>query len=366
MSLISEKPIVFNPSLAATLGLEEAVLLTVLGECWQYYDAEVDGDRAWLRMSRDRILCLLPFWSDADIQRILRNLVEQGVIELDSPPLTEADSLRFSLDLPAPAQPVDSKAAVSAGRGANLISPHWQPSEDLIQRLGMHNIPREYVQAQVDEFVLYWRERRDSAHAWSSKFLTWVIRQWRSRDSDFLHSASEGPKAIERSWQPSSDAVDILVRAGIDQQFIDDSIPEFVLYWQERGEVGKTWNSKFIQHIRRQWSRFHSSMGRDSEPQVIASDWQPSEDLFDILRMANIDEQFARGAIPEFVLYWRDSQLAHNSWNSKFLQHIKKLWAQQHQMATGQADAGRQDHHQPRSTRDRTLSEDLSDRSWAN
>ena len=38
MSLIPEKPIVISPTLAATLGLEEAVLLQLLQECVAHGD----------------------------------------------------------------------------------------------------------------------------------------------------------------------------------------------------------------------------------------------------------------------------------------------------------------------------------------
>ena len=61
---------------------------------------------------------------------------------------------------------------------------------------------------------------------------------------------------MAKSWSPSEDALEILLRMGIHQNFIDDAIPEFVLYWQERGEAQATWNSKFVAHIKRQWARY--------------------------------------------------------------------------------------------------------------
>ena len=69
-----------------------------------------------------------------------------------------------------------------------------------------------------------------------------------------------------------------------------------------------------------------------------------------MLAIANIELQFARDLIPEFVLFWRDKNELHHSWNTKFLQHVKYRWVrrnQDHPNAKGDAF------------------ERLSDRSWA-
>jgi hypothetical protein len=59
---------------------------------------------------------------------------------------------------------------------------------------------------------------------------------------------------ITQQWQPSLDAQQILQRAGIKPQFIQDSIPEFVLYWQENGTPQCSWSTKFLQYVKRQWA----------------------------------------------------------------------------------------------------------------
>ena len=48
MSLIPEKPIVISPSLAATLGLEEAVLLQLLQECIAHGDTLSSSGFNWV------------------------------------------------------------------------------------------------------------------------------------------------------------------------------------------------------------------------------------------------------------------------------------------------------------------------------
>ena len=132
---------------------------------------------------------------------------------------------------------------------------------------------------------------------------------------------------MSAQWMPNLDATEILVNSGISASFVEDAVPEFVLYWRERGAQNGTWNTKFIQHVRLQWAKFNASFGCDNTPRLIPADWQPSADCYDILHLAEIDEEYARGKIPEFVLYWKDSQQVKASWNTVFLQFIKQDWA---------------------------------------
>ena len=63
---------------------------------------------------------------------------------------------------------------------------------------------------------------------------------------------SDLPKVlVEVRGRPMIDYVlDALERGGIEREFIEEAIPEFILYWRERGAAPRELNSKFIQHIR--------------------------------------------------------------------------------------------------------------------
>ena len=52
----------------------------------------------------------------------------------------------------------------------------------------------------------------------------------------------------------------------------------------------------------------------------------------------------------------------HKSWNTKFLQHVKYNWAKRNALET---HGGQQGTRATGRTRDRSLSDDLNDRSWA-
>ena len=376
-SLIPEKPLLISPSLAATIGLEEACMLSLLSEVATYRQASGN----WLELDEALISRLMPFWTDYDIQRISKNLKDKGIILLDSAPYTGSRMLRVAFNEGEANSSFQAPPITPPIASANLIAPNWQPDQELLRRVAEHNIPESFIRQQIPEFITYWRERGEISHSWGAKFLKHVLHQWREyqtslarqqRDegNDFLRRDLE--VAMHSHWRPSRDALEVLVKhANISLAFVEDAIPEFVLYWQERGEVSRTWNSKFIQHVKRQWVRYHSALEHDSEPRRIPENWQPGADVYDVLRLANIDLEFAKRQVPEFLLFWRESNQVYSSWNTKFLQHVKYHWAKQHALTTVNSQqvnshAGQQHPTSTRSTRDRSLVEDLTDRSWAN
>ncbi|MFT3931903.1 MAG: DnaT-like ssDNA-binding domain-containing protein [Spongiibacteraceae bacterium] len=385
--LVPERMLVFSPALAATIGLEEAVLLHVL------HDLSVSQPRQranshsytshWIDVEVATLEGLLPFWDRRELQRVSKSLSDKGVIRIDSPPVGHTDTLRFCFaaetqstraetrsETRMPSTPITPRPG-SAGQLAN----NWRPEEDLLQLLALnHGISRDFALKQVEDFVLYWRERGEVSHAWSSRFRQHVLRVWRLEQQQHNQTmrASREPENIgrpENAWRPSADALQILERAGINHDFIEDAIPEFVLYWRERGHNDGTWNSKFIAHVRKQWARFENALAHEQEPRPISANWQPSEDVYDILRMANIDFQFACEVLPEFILFWRDAGTPQRSWNTKFLQHVKYQWATRHHMngglngapnRAGSAIAAGTDRAAPSNAFER-----LTDRSWA-
>jgi hypothetical protein len=246
------------------------------------------------------------------------------------------------------------------------MAERWRPDAELLRQLALHGISAAFAEAQVEEFVLYWSDRGDPAYSWNAKFRSHVIRRWREHEAAAA-TPDDLPRRIAADWRPDGDALEILERAGVASQFVEDSIPEFVLYWSERGETARTWNSRFVTHVKRQWTRYSSTVAIEGEPRRLNADWQPSGDVFDILHMANIDATFARTLLPEFILFWTDSGEVHTSWNSKFLQHIKYQWARRASAPQpGESGHGnRQGSGGTGSTRARSLVEDLTDRSWA-
>jgi len=371
--LLPERQLAFSPGLAATIGLEEAVLLQHLDSALAHHPTESRGGYAWLNLSREWLLQTLPFWNVDDIQRICRSLVDKGLILVGSAQLRYCDHLQFALNQriePHQQRAGDHSRAGSGSTpgGAHALPGQWSPSADMLQLLAInHGIPQEFCQQQVEDFVLYWRERGEISHAWENKFRQHVISRWRHHQQDQAEAFRRQEAGIGSDWQPSEDALEILQRVGINHQFVEDAIPEFVLYWSEREDKPKALNSTFVAHVKRQWARYTAVMANDAEPRPITANWQPSRDVYDILGMSHIDTDFARKLIAEFVMYWMERGDAQASWNTRFLQHVKYHWARAHQIQSkGHADGGQQTSHRPAHPRARSLEQDLTDRSWAN
>lgn len=362
-SLIPESPLLVYPSVAATLGLEEATMVAVLCEVVKHRGGLQSNGFTWHQLDKSTLDSLAPFWQPIDIQRVCTNLREKGVLLIASAPYSDSHQLKFAFNQRSETSPAVTPMAKAGAASSpatqanqttkNLIAPNWHPDQDTLARLAQLNIPESFCRELTPEFVNYWHERGATAMSWGSKFMNHVIPRWRAFEAKQHERAQETP--MPRNWRPSEDAMDVLTRhAGISRPFIEDAIPEFELYWRERGTTSDNWNKKFRDHVHRQWVRYKSALEHDTVPKRIPDNWRPSEDVYEVLRLANIDIEFALTLLPEFVIYWRDSNQVHSSWNTRFLQYVKYQWARR----------GIND-NQTKPTRELSLAEQLTDRSWA-
>jgi len=388
-TLLPEHSIVFSPTLAATIGLEEAILLQLITELLKYRGVERSSHPKlrWVEVKTNELATLLPFWNQDQIQKTCDSLKNLGIVSIDrnetqgSLWIAIDDSTKNKIEQeksPASVQAVAENNThtprrnpssitnlAQDNRAGNLIPVDWQPDENWIRLCKQHSIPEEFIQTLIPEFVAYWRERGQARFSWGNAFYKHVLKEWRQEQA--RRGAHELASTMSPEWLPSQDAVDILEKSGISLSFIEDAVPEFVLYWRERGVVHGAWNTRFIEHIRRQWAKFTASFGVDDTPRPIGEDWQPSVECIEILHLAEIDEAYARSKVPEFVMYWRDSQQARASWNTVFLQFIKMDWARRLSdlQARGNTDAEDQAIAGSPEDKVRARLEQLADRSWA-
>lgn len=341
----------------------------------------------WAALSDGDFQTAFPFWATVDIRRVQSSLQNLGLIVVD--PIPESRGSYYAIDDPSAndnavsAQPAPSRPpgvppaeasmstpvvptpSIPSSGSATLLAPNWQPSPDWVKKCQQHNVPEEFVHALIPEFVSYWRDRGQARFSWGNAFYKWTLKAWREEQT--RKGAYELATEMSAKWRPSEDATGILENSGINSSFIEDAIPEFVLYWRERGMVNGAWNTKFIEHIRRQWAKFSASFGYDDTPKAMQDNWQPSNDCFEILALAEIDEEYARSKIPEFVMYWKDSQQVKSSWNTVFLQFIKQDWARQLKQIES-ADLGYAENQSLVGSSQQRVKERfqrIADRSWA-
>ena len=91
--LFSDHTISLSATLAATIGLEEAVLLTILN------DAAKIQTQPQARLSNEALRQQLPFWDDVTIRRVLNGLIDKGLLRLQGPMFPDASGIIFIFDL---------------------------------------------------------------------------------------------------------------------------------------------------------------------------------------------------------------------------------------------------------------------------
>ncbi len=329
-------------------------MLHVISELLLLHPPHYRQQRRWGEFGFDTLASALPFWQPADIRRVQRSLQDLGLLLVEPAP-GSPQALLYAINqpdaqspaaAPTPQPKVAATPFQSSSGSATMIPTNWQPDSELYRLCEQRNIPRAFIEREVPAFVRYYRERQKTEYSWGNSFLGWMVNKWERQRS--AEGAKEQETAMSQQWQPDHDAVDILEHAGISRTFIEDAVPEFILYWRERGTVTSGWSSKFIAHVRRQWERYTNALENDTTPRPIPPDFKPSPACLEVLALAQIDVDFALARVKEFILYWQDRKEVHGSWNTRFWQHVKYQWGQQSRQTTQQP-----------------ILDKLTDRSWA-
>ena len=125
-SLIPERPIAVSPSLAASIGLEEAILLQHLQSVLALGETQTRQDYCWAQCHLLQLSEQLPFWSTAALRRILQNLVDLGMVLVDR--LPDSETTGFELAINQQARPATPRPTIAtAPLGAQRIAADWQP-----------------------------------------------------------------------------------------------------------------------------------------------------------------------------------------------------------------------------------------------
>ena len=320
---MSKDNLIISKDAAKTIGLNEAVLLEILN--FNYKATKRDS------FTLEEIQIETPFWEENELLKTLANLSAKGIIKTFKGV--------YCLVKQQENRERGSYSELKI-RQTKELKENWLPESELLEQIAEYGIPDEFALSHVDEFKHLSAEKNERHHSWGVKFLRFVIKKWREQEVT-AHKLSKR-KAISKDWVPDEEAFNILIKAGVDGDFIEREIPEFILYWSERNELSDIWSSKFISHIRRQWAKTQNIVENTDLPSPISQDWHPNEDFYDVLSLTGITKEFADTTIGEFILYWKETGQSHNSWNSKFLQHVK-YQAKREQNLSGTQNPGELD-----------------------
>ena len=169
-SLIPERAIVVSPSLATSIGLEEAILLQHIETAIQLGDTRQRADYQWGRTSLQRLSQQLPFWSSSAVRRILHNLMDLGLVLIDDFPRDENHTIEIAINQKSSpilqADATTPHTQHSTPLGAHRIPQTRQPDRSVIEQLIQQGTSIDFINDAVAEFVIYWRDRNEASHSW--------------------------------------------------------------------------------------------------------------------------------------------------------------------------------------------------------
>ena len=201
---------------------------------------------------------------------------------------------------------------------------NFYPSEDLVKQACNLGIEEDFLGDQLPSFNLFWKGKDLKPHLKESKFLQYALKNWREKEK--IEYQESKKVLIDSNWRPSEDAISILNSLDINDSFFESLLPEFILFWKEKRIKSNSWNSTFLNHVKKQWAKksFKLDSGKENHP--MSKNWAPSEDCMKVLEVTNIPVDFIESKLPEFRLYWIDAGEISTNWNNKFINFVKNSW----------------------------------------
>lgn len=201
---------------------------------------------------------------------------------------------------------------------------NFYPSEDLVKQACNLGIEEDFLGDQLPSFNLFWKGKNLKPHLKESKFLQYALKNWREKEK--IEYQESKKVLIDSNWRPSEDAISILKSLDINDSFIESLLPEYILFWKEKRIKSNSWNSTFLNHVKKQWARKNFKLDSDKDNHPMSKNWAPSEDCMKVLEVTNIPVDFIESKLPEFRLYWIDAGEISTNWNNKFINFVKNSW----------------------------------------
>ena len=138
------------------------------------------------------------------------------------------------------------------------IDRHWQPSAYCVEALNQSGISPDSIKKHVAPFINYWLQQDSQAGDWDARFSRYCERQ-----HEYERTTQRNKRQISSDWKPGETVFKVLEQAGIDRAFTESKLPEFILYWLERGDALPDWNTRFVYRIKKLWAMEHNIGGNN-------------------------------------------------------------------------------------------------------
>ncbi len=334
-NLLPEKPILVSPKLAASIGLEEATMLSLLDDITRYKEGMTSQGLQWYHLSEKTLKDHIPFWDTRDIQRISQRLRDLGLILIRSAPFMQSLVIDFAFNHKSNAAQLAPQSRHTTTQtharqrvhngGASIIAANWQPDSETLIALGQLNIPEHFAREQTPEFVNYWRETGETQRAWGSKFIQHVKRQWTFHSTQMARQ--NRATTLPGNWQPSKDVQSQIAGEGIPATFSDKVLGKFRLYHQKSGTSHINWDMPFFSWVKEEWQQQDTPFIETKKSTPMSADWQPNQHTLNYLNISyGIDASFIQESIPEFIHKWIEKKAIYSEWGKVFAEHVIEQW----------------------------------------
>ncbi|RTE65988.1 hypothetical protein EH243_09910 [Amphritea opalescens] len=247
-----EKPVLFYPSLARTVGSDEAILLAIYHDYIQLHGLPDKSGVASAVLSRSEWLSLTSFWDEDKLAMVTSSLVSQGYIQAS---FGHGRAIKLAL--------VDADQTMSQPAAADFSAEASAPETVTVQELPVVEQPPE--RNEISRRVQQAQPRRlgpaptfGGSIGWSKSRQVTPSRQT-TPENDFASRLNEIEEKNQKlhamflGWTPSRTLLDMLPRHNIPEPFADQLLDEFILYWLDKDRKESNWDQKFLAWVKREW-----------------------------------------------------------------------------------------------------------------
>ena len=241
---MSDKKINFEKEVAETLGIEAAVIL-------ELYQLKNFDNSITEKNFFDHAIDECSFMTSDAINKSIDKLKKVNLISFDNNQDTK-ESLKNTFELKTPKQ--------NTKESKIKISQTWLPEKETIEVIEMGGIPIDFAKSKLKEFKIYWVERNQARDNWNILFIDFIRREWAKENS----SNKGMPYCIDKKWTPNEDVYAVLSLSQITKETALKYLKEFIIYWEENGTALKSWNSKFIEYVKRKELNIVTNNGKEN------------------------------------------------------------------------------------------------------
>lgn len=221
-----EKALLIYPSIARVVGVDAALLYSQCSDCLELLGVVDTRQVRTAVISRAQWRRITSLWSDDTIPGLIERLACHSLLQINlNPagsvqiceipqqpvPVQEKPDMTACLPVleqpplrqPLPVRQRPAKSSQPPAFGGSMgwrkekdelqqlfeqheernqqlraMQPDWMPSQNFYALLPRHQIPAEFVETCLSEFVLYYLDQERKESNWDQKFLAWTKREW--------------------------------------------------------------------------------------------------------------------------------------------------------------------------------------------